>query len=180
MKKELIKLSGILCAITLVAALLLAFVNNLTEERILVAAEEAAKDAMETIIPADNHELVEGKDNVYKAIKDSEVIGYCVTVSVSGFGGPVEMMVGIGNDGTVKGIDVLSHSETAGLGAKADTDVFKNRFRGKSPELTVVKVPTENNSEVQAITGATVTSKAVAYGVAKAYAIVNEIEGGNN
>ena len=180
MKKELIKLSGILCAITLVAALLLAFVNNLTEERILIAAEAAAKNAMEIIIPADNHEGVEGKENVYKAIKDSEVIGYCVSVSVSGFGGPVEMMVGIGTDGSVKGIDILSHSETAGLGAKADSDDFKSRFKDKSPELTVVKIPTENPSEVQAITGATVTSKAVAEGVKKAFETVMEIEGGNN
>ena len=90
------------------------------------------------------------------------------------------MMVGIGTDGSVKGIDILSHSETAGLGAKADSDDFKSRFKDKSPELTVVKIPTENPSEVQAITGATVTSKAVAEGVKKAFETVMEIEGGNN
>ena len=179
MKKEFIRLSGILCAITLVAALLLAFVNKITAPEIAKADKKASEDAMSMIIPDAEFETVEGYDGVFVATKGGAVEGYCVTVSVNGFGGPIKMMVGIGADDTVEGIEVLSHGETAGLGAKADTDDFKNRFRGKNPALTVVKTPTESPDKVQAITGATITSRAIAEGVAQAYSIVNEIEGGN-
>lgn len=179
MKKEFIKLAGILCAITFVAALLLAGVNKITAPKISAAAEEAAKKSMEQLIPADSYELKDGSKGVYEATKDGSLAGYCVKTTVSGFGGNVEMMVGLGLDGTVKGIDILSHSETAGLGAKADSDEFKNRFEGKYYELSVVKVPTENANEVQAITGATITSKAVAEGVKKAYDMAFN-EGGSN
>ena len=179
MKKEFIKLAGILCAITFVAALLLAGVNKITSPKIAAAAEEAAKEAMEQLIPADNYDPAEDMDDVYVATKEGEIVGYCVNVTVTGFGGDVKMMVGLDFAGTVKGIEILSHSETAGLGAKADTDEFKDRFKDKSPALSVVKTPTENASEVQAITGATITSKAVAEGVKKAYDMVFE-EGGSN
>lgn len=179
MKKEFIKLAGILCAITLIAALLLACVNKITAPEIEKTAQQASEDAMKTILPADKYEAVEGKENVYRAIKGSDVIGYCVTVTVNGFGGPIEMMVGIGTDEVLKGIDILSHSETAGLGAKADTEDFKKRFVRKNPDLTVVKQPTTNIAEVQAITGATITSRAVADGVKQANEIVKEIEGGD-
>lgn len=179
MKKEFIKLAGILCVITLVAALLLACVNKITAPEIEKAEEKASEDAMSMLIPDAKFDPVQGYDNVFSATKNGVVEGYCVTVTVNGFGGPVKMMVGIGTDNTVKGIEILSHGETAGLGAKADTADFKNRFPGKNPELTVVKTPTESPDEVQAITGATITSRAVAEGISQAYNLVNEIEGGN-
>ena len=180
MKKELIKLAGILCAITLVAALLLACVNKITAPEIEKAAQKASDEAMQTLIPeADEFVPVEGKENIWKAIKGSEVLGYCVTVFVKGFGGPIEMMVGIGAEGVVKGIDILSHSETAGLGAKADTDEFKSRFVRKNPDLAVTKQPTDAIDEVQAITGATITSKAVIEGVKQANEMIKALEGGD-
>lgn len=177
MKKEFIKLSGILCAITLVAALLLAGVNKITAPEIAAAAQKASEDAMKTIISdADTFENI--TDTVSKGTLNGEVVGYCATVSVNGFGGEIEMMVGIDVNDTVRGIEILSHSETAGLGAKADSEDFKSRFPGKNPELAVVKTPSENPSEVQAITGATITSKAVAEGVKRAYTMINEVKGG--
>ncbi len=179
MKKEFIKLAGILCAITLIAALILACVNKITAPEIAKASQKASEEAMNTILPADKYEMVEGRENVSKAIKGNDVIGYCVTVTVNGFGGPIEMMVGIGTNGVLAGVDILSHSETAGLGAKADTDEFKQRFVRKNPDLTVVKEPTTDIAEVQAITGATITSRAVAEGVKQANEIVKEIEGGD-
>ena len=178
MKKEMIKLAGILCIITLVAALLLAFVNKITAPEIEKAALVASENAMKNII-ADADSFEKENESLSKAMKNGEVIGYCVSVKVSGFGGKIEMMVGIGNDDEVKGIEILSHSETAGLGAKATSEEFKNRFKGKSPELTVVKTPTESVDQVQAITGATITSRAVATGVAEAYKMVKETQGGN-
>jgi electron transport complex protein RnfG len=178
MKKEMIRLSGILCAITLVAALLLAFVNKITAPEIQKAALVASENAMKQIIP-EAESFEKENEAVSKAMKSGEVIGYCVTVETSGFGGKIEMMVGIGSDDTVKGIEILSHSETAGLGAKATSSDFKDRFKGKKPNLTVVKTQTESVEQVQAITGATVTSRAVSDGIRNAYEIVKETKGGD-
>ncbi len=180
MKKEFIKLAGTLCAIALVAALLLAFVNKITAPEIKKAEQKEIESAMKTIMPSATEFVeAEGNPDLKIAMKDSLVEGYFATVTVNGFGGPVKMLVGIGEDGVVRGIDILSHSETAGLGANADTDDFKNRFVRKNPELTVVTTETNNFNEVQAITGATITSNAVAEGVKLANEMIKEYKGGN-
>lgn len=178
MKKELIKLSGILCAITLVASLLLAGVNKLTLSRIAKAEVLATESAMKSILPeADKFEEI--AENIFRAKKGGESAGYCITVSQSGFGGQIKMLVGIGTDYKVKGIEILSHSETAGLGAKATDSNFKDRFKDKNPYITVVKGETQSPDEVQTITGATVTSRAVASGVSEAYNLLQKVKGGN-
>ena len=83
-------------------------------------------------------------------------------------------MVGVRADGTVEGIDFLSISETAGLGMNADTDKFKSQFKGKSGEIGVAKSSPADN-EIQALTGATITSKAVAKAVNEALALYEEV-----
>lgn len=177
MKKEFFKLSLTLCAITLVAALLLAAVNFITAEKIATSEKQAMEDAMESILSeADSFEKV--NDAVTKGLKNGGVVGYCVNVAPKGFGGEISMIVGINNDNTVAGIDILSHSETAGLGAKADTDDFKSRFKGKNTDISIVKTDSDSDGEVKAITGATITSKAIADGIREARSLVEEIEGG--
>ena len=177
MKKELIKLSGILCVITLVAALLLAGVNKLTAPKIAQADAKAANEAMKKMLPdADDFEKI--NDDLYIAKKGNEEIGACVNVTVTGYGGDINMMVGINlPQSTVAGIEILSHSETAGLGAKANEDSFKSQLKGKQPALTVVKNDTTNANELKAITGATITSRAVAQGIRQAYSIIEKREG---
>lgn len=177
MKKELIKLSGILCVITLVASLLLAGVNKLTLPRITLAEAVATENAMKSIlVGADAFEEI--AENVFEGKKGSEAVGYCVTVTPSGFAGQIKMLVGIGTDGKVKGIEILSHSETAGLGAKAADSNFKDRFKEKNPYINVVKSETDSPDEVQAITGATITSRAVASGVKEAFDLLGKVKGG--
>ena len=173
MKKEFIKLSGILCAITLVAAMLLAGVNHITAPKIKEAEEQATAEAMKKILPiAESFEKM--NDNVFMGIKAGEPVGFCVSVAENGYGGPIEMMVAIDSDAKVCGIEILSHSETAGLGAKATEPEFKNQFSGKNPTLEVVKAKTESPDQITAITGATITSRAVASGVDKAYDMLLE------
>lgn len=178
MKKELIKLSGVLCAITLIASLLLACVNKVTLPRIVKAEKQAAVDAMRTIL-SDANAFKELDEGVFEAKKNDDIVGYCINVSPAGFGGDIAMIVGIGADDKVKGIEILSHSETAGLGAKATDESFKNRFKEKNINITVVKKETESPDQVQAITGATVTSRAVAEGVKEAYDRLQKVKGGN-
>lgn len=176
MKKEFVRLSGILCIITLIAAFLLAGVNAITEERIEIAQNQANVYAMNVIFP-DADSFKEIKDGVNEAFSKDKSLGYCIKVSLKGFGDKIEMMVGITNEDTISGIEILSHSETPGLGAKAANDDFKGQFKGKNLDLTVVKTSTENNDEVKAITGATITSRAVTEGVKEAKEIVLEVKG---
>ncbi len=176
MKKDFIRLSGMLFIITLVAALLLAGVNAITEDKIRQTEEDANKDAMKVLFPeADDYNVI--NESVTEWLKNGENIGYCVNVSPKGYGGEIKLLVGIDNENKVAGIEILSHSETPGLGAKSTGDEFKSQFKGKDTDLNVVKTQTENSGEIQAITGATVTSRAIADGVKEASAMIEEIKG---
>ena len=112
----------------------------------------------------------EGYDN------DKNIIGYVFTTSAKGYGGDIITMVGIKADGTVSGMDFLSISETAGLGMNADSDDFKNQFVGKSGEIGVNKT-SSSDTEIQALTGATITSKAVTEAVNTALKLFEEVNG---
>ncbi len=160
MKKEFIKLSGILCAITLVAAMLLAGVNHITKLKIEEAEKKATDEAMEKILPDAKCEPVE--ENVFVGKKGNSIVGYCAKVTTTGYGGAIEMMVAFDMEQNISGIEILSHSETAGLGAKAADKEFKDQFKGKSSNLTVVKGEAGTTQQVSAITGATITSRAIA------------------
>ncbi|MPN50974.1 Electron transport complex subunit RsxG [bioreactor metagenome] len=83
-----------------------------------------------------------------------------------GYGGPIEFVVGISNGGLVKDIKILTSSETPGLGAKAADEPFAGQFHDrKAQELAVTKTPPENDAQIQAISGATISSSAVVTGV---------------
>lgn len=108
-------------------------------------------------------------------------LGYVLNVTTSqGYGGDIKFSIGITDDGTVNGISILSISETAGLGMRAD-DVLKPQFAGKNvPEFTVVKTGSSNDNEIDAISGATITSKAVTGAVnGSLYFYQTSLEGGN-
>ena len=104
-------------------------------------------------------------------------IGMVFTASAKGYVGDVTVMVGIGADGKVTGIEILSHDETPGLGANSTKPEFKNRFVGKSGVLMVSKTSNEGQN-VQAITAATITSKAVTSAVNASLSAYAAIKGG--
>ena len=169
MKKEFIRLSAVLCIITLVAGMVLAGVDKITAPKIALAEKVASEEAMKGIIPeAESFKTI--NDNVTAALSGDECIGYCVKVETVGYGGKIVMMVGLGADenGGVKGIEILSHSETAGLGANIVNDDFKKQFAGKDVSLQVVKGDTKKQNEIKALTGATISSRAIAAGVESA------------
>ncbi len=181
MKKEFIKLSAVLCIITLIAGLLLAGVNKITAPAIAKAEREATENAMKTLLPeADSFETSSTDKNLTVAKKDGAFVGFCAKVTSSGYGGDIVMMVGIDSDMYVQGIEILSQSETAGLGAKIADNDFKKQFKGKElAELKVVKKDTNEPNEFKAVTGATISSRAVETGIAKAKDMVKkELEEG--
>ena len=92
---------------------------------------------------------------------DGGIAGYAVSVSSKGFGGDVTMALGLTPEGSIRKIAFTELNETAGLGMRADEDVFKNQFPGKSGTLKLVKGTAGADDEISALSGATVTSTAV-------------------
>lgn len=153
----------ILFVICLATSLLLGLVNMITAPNIKRMNEEKTQAAKQKVLMADEYTevLYTGGDSVVKAVFQAGDTGYVVQVAPSGFGGNLNMMVGVGADGTVTGVDIISHAETSGLGANATKPAFKDQYRGQTGPLAVKK----DGGTIDALTGATITSRAVTSGV---------------
>ena len=101
-------------------------------------------------------------DEVYSAVMDGSEAGYVITVTdKDGYGGDIQITVGIMSDGTVNGISFLSISETAGLGMKATEPSFYNQYVNKQADKFVVSKDGGDGEQIDALSGATITSRAV-------------------
>jgi len=176
-----LKLGFSLFLIAAVAAFVLALVNALTADTIARHAEEKRQAAMASVMPGANvfSEMYNNDttiDRISGAYNGTTLLGYCVEVTPNGFGGAIRLMVGVDANGSVTGASILDHAETAGLGAKAADSAFLNQYIGKSGSITV----NNGSNAIQAITGATITSKAVTQGINTALtAVLNyDAEGG--
>ncbi len=201
--KKIIKNTAILTAITLVAGCLLGLVYEITKEPIAVAKENAKQEAYRAVLQ-DAEEFVEydgfdadvaakfvGEagytDDVTEVAvaKDAsgKTMGYVISVtSHDGYGGDISLSVGILNDGTVKGIEMLEIGETAGLGMKADEPEFKEQFVDKRVEkFSYTKTGEEGEDKIDALSGATITTNAVTNAVDAALVYFqNELGGSVN
>ena len=170
-----LRLALTLFVICAVVAAALAGVNSVTKPIIDQLNAEKTQKAIEAVLPGGFDEELQSFDNqgglVSKVYKGEN--GYALEVLPSGFDNTITMMVGVGNDGKVLGISVVSHTETAGLGAVAAAqtsagEAFRGQFVGKSGAVAVSK----DGGELDAITGATITSRAICVGVNAALACV--------
>lgn len=124
------------------------------------------------VADAQEFKAIDGKKGWYAALKDGKVIAYVVPTESKGYAGAINMLAAVSVDGKVIDYAILSHKETPGLGDKAEKPDFRKRFAGKAAEnLEVVKVPSDKN--IQALTGATITSRAVTKGIKEAVEEVN-------
>lgn len=164
--REVLKVGAILCAITAVSAGVLAAVNKVTAPIIAKNAEMKQIEAMRGVLP-EAEELVRRdffeEGSSVTAVYDGGT-GYVVLCEPKGYGGTVSLAVGIDNDNRVRAVDITAQSETPGLGARCTEEDFRAQFAGKSGEITVVKHGAGEN-EIDAISSATITSKAVTAGV---------------
>ncbi|MGL5649410.1 MAG: RnfABCDGE type electron transport complex subunit G [Clostridium sp.] len=167
--KENLKLGGILLGITTIAGLLLGMVNSLTKDAILENSKINKEDLKVIMAEANgiedtDFELSEDDSvkEVYKAKKGEEEIGYVFKVNTKGFHGPVDLFVGIKGD-VLSGIKISTHNETPGLGARIEEDSFREKFNDKKTKdlIEIVKTAPIKENEVDGISGATVSSKAV-------------------
>lgn len=189
--KENLKLGFILLIVTAVAGLFLGGAYTITKEPIEKQAILEKSLALKEILPiADSFEVMEDVKlpevtsikEVNKGLKGSEVIGYALRVTPKGFGGLLDIMVGITADGKIGGIKILSHGETPGLGANVTNIGFYGQYMNKGTEtkLEVVKTAPSKDNQIEAITGATITSRGVTNGVNEAIDFfTSSLKGGN-
>ena len=193
-KNTIVKDAIILFAITLISGLCLGFVYNMTKAPIEAAQEKAKQEAYQKVFAdaasfQENEEIktalasytADGAEvtEVLEAVDGSgAVIGHVVAVTAKeGYGGDISITMGIDLTGTITGFEVLSMSETAGLGAKCTNDDFKGQFAGIQAPAEMVM-----NQDFDQISGATITTKAVTDAVnggLKAAKALTEGGGGN-
>lgn len=186
MSSESIKNTISLMLITLVAGLLLGLVYEITKEPIAEEQQRAKEEAYKAVFAdADSFEVValeeeavakELESNGYNVTinevmkvydKSGNAAGYTLTVTDhEGYGGDIQFAMGVTLDGVVNGISFLSISETAGLGMKATEESFTKQFAGKQVEaFCYTKNGATADEEIDAISGATITTSAVVNGV---------------
>lgn len=200
---NIVKNTLILTAITVVSGLLLGVVYGITKEPIAQAQENTKQEAYRTVLSdASEFESVEFdadaaasllSENGYTSDVITEIaegtdasgetVGYVISVQSSeAYDGSLSLSVGIASDGTVKGIEMLEISETAGLGMKADEAEFKDQFKDKNVQkFTYTKTGEDGDDKIDAISGATITTNAVTNAVDSALVYFqNELGGGVN
>ena len=186
----IIRLALILFLIVFISTLLLTLCNYLTKDKIAALEQKTANEARQAVIPGaifEEIKLSESEEKefsdeydfkgAYRAEKDGKFSGYCINVAPNGFGGEINMIVGLDENLNYTGIKIISLSETPGLGAKASESEFTKQFSDKKKgKLEVIKnaKKTEEN-QINAISGATITSKAVTTGVNNALKIAEQI-----
>ncbi len=179
-KKNMIHDALILFAITLISGLLLGLVYQVTAQPRQLQKEKKIQEACQAVFPQAQHfeefaytpgeELMQQLTEdgvrigtVYQAMDEAgNSLGYVIeTTSGEGYGGNITLYVGITREGTVNGISILSISETPGLGMRAG-EVLVPQFADRpAAEFTYTKTGSQSDSEIDAISGATVTTKAV-------------------
>ena len=178
------RIALILLAITAFVAAALAGVNSITAPKIAENTARKTQEAISAVLEGGYHtELTEfdTQGGVVTKVYQGDN-GYAVEVAPVGFNGAIKMMVGVDNEGRILGISVISQAETAGLGAvcaekTSKGEAFRNQYVGKSGEITVIKSGESADNEIVAISGATISSKAVTVGINAALACVDGLIG---
>ena len=197
---KIIKNTIILTIITLVSGVALGAVYEITKAPIANAQEEAkqeaytqvfedadsfddlevdAKEAAEAVKAAGVDDGAEINEAV-EAKQGGETIGYVITATdPNGYGGDIQVSVGIQNDGTVNGIAILSINETAGLGMKASEPEFYEQYSGKQTDHFYVSKDGGEGEQIDAISGATITTRAVTGAVNASLGYYQNVLGGS-
>ncbi len=186
MKNKLLLDALALFLITLISGFGLSYIYEITKEPIAIQVEEKTLKANQSVFPdASTFEedteltaLLEGTDlvslnadytgvtidTISKAFSSSnELLGYNITVSTSaGYKNGIQIVFGFAKDGTVKGVEFLAINETAGLGMNAAQPAFKDQYVGRQVQhFVVTKTGAASEDQIDAISGATITSRAV-------------------
>lgn len=179
-REDIIKPVGVLLAICIIIPLALSVTNKVTAKKIAELENENSKKNMQSLVSADDFEKCsDGGIEYYTAIKGGDTAAYIFTESAKGYGGNVSVMTAVKPDGTVAGVAILDVSgETPGLGQNAAKESFYSQYAGLKKGVSLIKngAKAENN-EVDAVTGATITSTAVTRAVNAALDDFEKVKG---
>ena len=179
--KEIVIPAVVLFIIATVCTALLAGTNLLTKDKIADLAVQAENEAKSAVIEATSFSAAKEIDgNIYYEALDEKdnVIGYVFNVSAKSYGGVLTCMVGISaEDEKVTGVEITAISDTPGLGMKATAKDWLSQFIGKESGILVNK-NSSSDTEIQAITSATITSQAVTDAVNSAFDVLSQVKGG--
>ncbi len=204
-KGTIFKDALILFAITLIAGFALGFVHEITLPAIEAQNLQAKMEAYRTVFPGASEfkeeealtlkigeaaKVLEPKGYTNITIDEALIaadeagnkLGYVIVVTTQeGYGGAISLSLGYAMDGTVKGMEILSMNETAGLGAKAAAKEFKSQFADKKvTEFAYTKTGAKNENEIDALSGATITTRAVTNAVNSGLCFITDlVEAGN-
>ena len=200
-KQSMIKDAIILCMISLIAALALGFVNELTKDRIAQLAAEAKAEAYKEVFP-EAKQIIEasGSDILAKALEEADTIlagggfsnvtleeaclvndasgnhiGYVASVTLKAYD-VMTLTFGYNTEGVVTGLAFLSIKETPGIGMKADEPDFKSQFAGNKADQLVSVKSGAGDGEINAISGATFTTDGVIKGVNAGICFMKELQ----
>ena len=196
---KIIKNTLILAAITVVSGLVLGAAYEVTKGPIAQTQAKQKQEACQAVYPeADSFEAMDVDqkaakeaikkmgtnatvDEVYSAVMDGSEAGYVITVTdKDGYGGDIQFAMGIQDDGTLNGISILSIGETAGLGMRANTDAFKDQFKDKKVDkFEYTKTGATADDQIDALSGATITTNAMTNGVNAGLCAFQYEKGGN-
>ena len=190
--RDIIKTTLPLLVICFVVALCLAFVNSMTKDTIIERVKSDAEiQRRQVMTEAKSFEEIndwQAKDEsgiireAYAAYDGQELIGYVFSAFPKGYGGEIKVTVGVGIDNTISGVKIGDNKETPGLGSKASEESFIRQYIGKQiqKEFQVVKhVPLDDN-EIEAISGATISTRAVTKAVQASAKLGKELKDGGN
>ena len=179
-REDIIKPVGVLLAICIIIPLALSVTNKVTAKKIAELEKENSKKNMQSLVSADDFEKCsDGGIEYYTVIKGGDTAAYIFTESAKGYGGDVSVMTAVKPDGTVAGVAILDVSgETPGLGQNAAKESFYSQYAGLKKGVSLLKngAKAENN-EVDAVTGATITSTAVTRAVNAALDDFEKVKG---
>ncbi len=178
--KEILRPTAVLFIICVVVAAALAGTNMLTADRIAQLEAENAEASRKIVLPTAEAFTSQEDGAYYTGETGGETVGYVFETGAGGYGGTVSVMTGIDTQGNITGVVILSHGETPGLGANGTKPEFLNQYLQPAPEggLSVIKYQTPAEGQIEAMTGATVTSTAVTNAVNQAIEQYYAVKGG--
>ncbi len=189
MNKTFLKMLCTLTLIAVLAAFILAGVHKLTKQPIAAAKDQRELEAISEVVEAfDNNPFAEKmiittpdkkhKLEFFPARKNGKINSFAIkTYSDNGFGGRLELIAGFYIDGAIKSFKITDHHETPGLGSKADEPKFKEQFDGFNPNKHKFKVR-QDGGEIDGVTAATITSRAVIDAIQRAVDAYNNFNAG--
>ena len=159
--RDFVKMISVLFIVCGLSAGGLSVVNAVTKEPIASYEKRQRDTALrEVSAGADEFKNVV-PDRVWEVLRSGQKAGYIFLTRVQGYSGPITLMFGTDSDGAVTGLRILSHTETPGLGAKITTAKFRDQFKNKRLEQLILKKADPAKGQIDAITGATISSRAV-------------------